>query len=775
MRLQFELIDRFNNTTVIDEPQGWDAMEIELKRDLETHGMFFDYQVNEFVFYGKARRIIEKEWNDYGIKGDITLVIKLRCGGFISWITGTIEYEELYRGKLLFGKYDQEKGETNSIKIPVETTDDIMEFKNRYDQKVDVQSLVAFDKTTPLVPYANLQTQITLPSKGILIQNRAENKTDIVADFAGDDECGEGGDTGALQMLVEIPMSDTTISELGGFYFGTSPTSTQILNSCSPPPFSEGDLEGQGAPAIGWFPDAMSPIVNYAEGMPNFGQVTAPVETGLKLKGSIELKNCTARTIRFLLMRFRNGGDPDISLDGDHETIWEYHVQDTPAATASPYTFYFDQTFTATIAVNPDDRFYMFMFINYGKTAGQFEQTAFTLTFETGNYFYMKTLSKLPPTDSKVFMINEVISRVAEAITNDKIRGYSEYFGRTDSQPYAVAADGCGSLEALTQGLFIRRQENRIPGKPFTFNISMQDIWKGIDPIHHLGMGIEADPNRPGFNRFRIEHWKHFYSNDVVMVLDNVQKIRTRTIENEHYSTFACGYDKWEAEEYNGIDECLTKRFYRTTFTQLKNELSKISTLIGSPYTWEVARRKSSDSKDFRYDNDTFIICLKRNNTGGFEVEVPNITLPENIIDPDTFYNWRIRPVYNAMRWIDKLHSGYRPGSAPDKLFFMDGTGNYHAKGEMTSTDCKLENSPLEENIDIDETLFADPDQAMPKVRPERVDIEYPMSLKDFRKVKQKPYGKIVYTGCESGEGWIDTLNYKPDEGMATFSLIPKY
>src|SRR5205085_5368245 len=79
---------------------------------------------------------------------------------------------------------------------------------------------------------------------------------------------------------------------------------------------------------------------------------------------------------------------------------------------------------------------------------------------------------------------------------------------------------------------------------------------------------------------------------------------------DELYSTFTLGYDKWETEDYNGMDEILTKREFRLQITQLQNSLEQVSKILGSGYAIETTRRKGPDDKDWRYDNDVFAICL---------------------------------------------------------------------------------------------------------------------------------------------------------------------
>ncbi len=50
MEWQFEIIDRDSNVYSIDEPVGWDALKLRLKRDPDMHGVLAEYSVNSFQF-----------------------------------------------------------------------------------------------------------------------------------------------------------------------------------------------------------------------------------------------------------------------------------------------------------------------------------------------------------------------------------------------------------------------------------------------------------------------------------------------------------------------------------------------------------------------------------------------------------------------------------------------------------------------------------------------------------------------------------------------------
>jgi hypothetical protein len=155
-------------------------------------------------------------------------------------------------------------------------------------------------------------------------------------------------------------------------------------------------------------------------------------------------------------------------------------------------------------------------------------------------------------------------------------------------------------------------------------------------------------------------------------------------------------------------------------------------------------------------------------------IELGGITSPENMIDQATIYNFRISPLRNAMRWANKLLASYKYFDINSKAVFTDGDGNYFAKGLLSDPDCPTERIAIRENDTIDLTIFEDGTDAQPFASPERIKFDYPLSLKELNDLKAKPCGLIAYNGCESGSGWVDTLEYKPKEGLATFILIPK-
>lgn len=619
MYWRFKLIDRNNIITVVDEPTGWDNDIVKIARDEKWHGIFFTKQSENLVYDGVAARLLKKEYDTYGWQGIMFIQMEERCNEV--WEVADI-------GRFIFSAFKDACGDECTVMCPVETSGDIIDIRNRVNQKVDLDTRKAFDGITDLPVYDKLPLLMLLPSKGIELHDDAEDDKSIKIPVDGAPATIPAGNNSEYGM-VEFGMNKIVASEIGGFSFPEDPFYNCVLTTSGPLGCS------LPSPDAFWlYPDIISipnkivcplnlaPTVNYSDGLPNFGVVSDVCDLDINLAVGFENVNLTSRDGYAILCRLPAGKVGNAVGDYD----WLYVV---PGASL----VYHDPAFV----LNRGDRLYCFIAMYHLKTEAQTNTPipAFKMNMIPGSFFRLETLTHAKPTIAKIYMINEVLSRILECITNNRVKVYSDHYGRTDSQPYSVVADGCGSMRGITNGIRVRAAENRVPGMPQVYAVSLQDAFDGINPIDNIGIGLEPDPARPGFNRCRVEPWRFFYNNDVIMTCDNVALI-TREVYNKNiFSTFTFGYAKWEAEEYNGLDEFLTKRIYRTTLNDIQNDFSQISKFVASGYAWEITRRKGNlDSKDWRYDNDTFIVVCRRagftltvNNTGFFMTIAPGLAL----------------------------------------------------------------------------------------------------------------------------------------------------
>lgn len=803
MRWRYTLIDRFNNQTVVDQPIGWDTFTIKIKRHPERHGTFRELQGNEFKFYGKAMELLRSEYEQFGIRGKYELLIEEKCGRY---------YEETYRGKVGFDNYHFLCDNGCYVTVDLDQIGPVVEFINRFDQKVDIDSNTAFDGVTPLVSYPYLSQRITLPSKAILLRGISTNKEVQEYQISKDSGWFPVASTGQMNGSINIPFSTTEVNGINDYkpqtlidYFNQSNSNEEVPELIYNNP--KQDLNCTGTLfQIDFRVKGVFKNLVIGSGNHNINLVLKKGFTDFYQNSNVIIKSWS----------IYSGGNNHIQIP-------------------------FDITYSGAIELKQGEKLWDNFFLRYFKSTNYNADVRIQIDPET--FFKASVISKCDPTAAKLYMINEATSRVIESITSGKLKLYSSYYGRRTSSPYAFPQNGCGALKALTTGLHIRNAKLADGTEPKLF-LSMKDIFESLSAIDNIGVGVEGE------DKIRLENWKFFYSNDIIFTCRNIEKLDKVAKAEEHFSTFKNGYEKWEAEDYNGLDEFLTKREWRTDLSEVQNELSKLSKMIASGYAIEVTRRKQNDTKDWRFDNDKFIICLREGvpqpvvfipflrsiqllgdassyavgdqiqitgtalnngtytitgvstigpslllkvsgrtlrsetaqnavvvnvNKSVYGVEVKSIDNAAHIVDPDSVYNFRISPARNAMRWFDRIAACYRHTSPADLLHFTSGDGNFVAEGTLRYPDCKIEAGVLKENTAISLLSYEEPADGLPIHFPERVKYTYPMTSVEHARLKAAPNGLIAYESkCEKGQGWIDEAVFHPEEGKINFTLIPK-
>lgn len=719
----------------IEEPQGFADIILNVKRDDNWHGIFFEASASELSFYGIAATYLKDKKNTQGLKSDVTFKALQACGIYD-------EPEIIFEGKLDFGKYSETCGDSCLVEIPVEQTGCLMTLRNRYDQKLDLDATTTFNKLSALQPYTRLNFEMELPAKALDV--RAEGNVSLSGDSDG--------------------ITDTEL--LSGYVHIRPVYERDIFNSIDTGQISSVTSSFSINQAFGGLPP--SPQILFEDNINCFSGV-ADYEIRLKghftADGNNDFLWAKLRWLEWFPI------DPDDTLGPNATVIQEFDILPPtgPGGWSRPIDEIYDHTFTGTVELKFGYGYYAVLEI--AVLPGDF---TINNTFDPETYFRVSAVKVCPPTNSNVYAINETLSRVTEAITDNCLRVKSDYYGRTDSQPYSSTSDGCGSLRITTSGLKIRRA----PAPAFF--ASLKDLFDGLRGIDNIGMGIEDNPFIPGFNWLRIEPVEYFYQDEEILALPFVPQPKIAVQEQLHYSNIKSGYQKWEVEKVNGLDEPNSNREYRTGLSSVNNTIDITSKLIAGSYPIEVTRQQSfanTGAADTTYDNETFIICVDRDGSD-FIVERGNIDNPANVFSPQTLYNWRIRPFSNLMRWFKSIANSYpNLNDSANKLFFSSGTGNYLAGGQLSETTCKLENGVKTENRDLAKSDFINADFATPLWKPEYATFKYPLSVANYKTLKSKPYGYISFQ-CGTGEwkkGYIQNLHYRLNKGEADFTLKIKY
>lgn len=715
----------------IDEPQGFADMVLRAKRDDVWHGIFFEASTSELQFYGAAFDYLLAKKESLGFDGDVTFTATTQCGG----------EDAIFEGKLDFRQFKRRCGTDCYIYMPVEQEGCLMTLRNRYDQKVDMDNFTSFNGLTVIPEYSGLNFEMELAAQEMQARIEgyvADGGEVFNMDIFPNDERGK-------QYAVRPDYSNAIIASIN---------TTQLTPTV------------QAASDNGLNDSVLSPILLldqqdkcYRNEMPYEG----------RMKGST----------RFCLDD--DGGGPNASFglhlivakgnDVPFGTITILH-QDTIFDNVTPaanFEFFFDFSFSGTTTLADGEGIFAYMLLDTNSDTAFCGGAGRDVTWDEETYIKIDSLQSCPPTNANVSLIHETASHVVEAITDRCLTVKSDYYGRTDSEPYAAAADGCGSLRVLTSGLRLRNAET-----PKHF-LSLKEVFDGLNAIDNIGMSVETDV-------VRIEPVEYFYQDELVLSLPYIPTADYELQEEMAYSLVKIGYDKWETENVNGLDEFNSNKEFRSTLKSIDNTLDQTSNFIAGGYPIEHTRQQSfadTGAADTKYDNDTFIICVTRlpyAYGNDYAVEQGNINNASGMFSPATAYNWRIRPMYNLMRWWKSIAQSYvNLANSASKFFFSAGTGNLTATGDMIGDPCAVDAVTKPENGDLARTdMITGQD---PIWKPETVNIRYPMSLKEYNLVKANPYG-YIYFQCGTGDyekGYIVTMNYRVAKGEVEMTLKLKY
>lgn len=600
---RFFLIDRNDVQTAIEEPVGWTDAREELVRSAEYSGFFSALEIGELEYIGNGGQLISAEFDTYGVEGQYRLKIEIDCGK--GW-------ELYYIGWLDFADYKV----TCDCRVKITHTQqsDELLFTTRREQPVDLESLKAFDGET-LDDYEWLGKDVTLSSKGIFLQNEAIQNDPyeyLIASrgaggFSGDSEwpapIQDVNGTGSAVGYFIVPFPFVKFSEQPSFQ---PPTSADYIDGQNPTNF---------AGLQGFFVNQSNSALRCR---------TTSLRLQCRVKGRFIVTGIATYTLTTQI---------GITKRGDTNVAIGTPLNITLTSSVGTTDFYeFDFTVDENVPVNIGDDFVCFMLFNMSITSTGSNTIEYEQDVES--FVKLSGLSYCPPTTVKGFMVNEVLSRISEAYTGGRVRALSNYFERVDSEPYNGTEDSCNGLEILTNGLLLRQLEQTRQNTPPQFTLSFKDAMDGLLPIHNIGAGIEDDPNRTGFKVVRLEDYRYFWKDDVVFEALDIDKVLTEVMPEKIHGTVEIGYNRWESEQFNGLDEFLSKRIYRTTLRTnniTEAKVTALSKFIASGYGIEITRRQGNDnSVDWRYDNDTFVICMSRSiireiSIGSSQFLVPNI------------------------------------------------------------------------------------------------------------------------------------------------------
>jgi hypothetical protein len=723
MNYQFTLISG-NDSLILDrDPDGWEDIELTLTRDERWHGIGQDVSVDlGFWSDGGGFEFINALYEQNGADVEILLEVKY-CDAVV--FTGLLQLNSLIRQKCV-------------INVPVDNFDIGVQIRRRFETPINLEQTTTLDGA-PVQGYAYGNYDVDMHSRTIFLKSQiaqfnpferiSNNEFQVSLQYGAWIQNGVIQTNGDLGTMTDNP--STSDVRTGGSY----------------------DIEDSFIEA---FYTANDPIVQYPLSIDVSWDFTGVFTDTVAIPFTPQSRQIAGDFVLAL-----NWGQTLDLLTGINLATISY-VGSTRVITEA-----FSGLGSQTISLNAGDRVWLaWGLVNgsgYSLTSGvpltdyeiewKWAYDYFRLTFESNTNF--------TPSKTKAWAIHELFARVTHSITNNPLGFLSNYFGRINSQPTQYALTGCGGYTAITNGLKLRQYTD----ERSAIVVSLDDLMESMDSLHGIGWGVLN-------NKFVVEPIGYFYQDNVIIELPHVPFIEMRIAQDKYFNQIEIGYEKWETEDVNGLEEPNSIHEYSLPQVQRKNKAIKLSPYIGGSYAIESTRRRPSNvfnTTDWKFDNENFILALKHNvNQLNICEKAENFTNVDNLLEPLTTYNLRYSPARNLLRQLRAFTGGlFRKPNADVR--FQEGEGNIILEAaELTNCLGNFDGALLTENQDFVSGDFA------PYWIPEVYSFGYVFSFTEFQQIRNAPYGVVKFSDTDTDWkfGFILNLEYNLKTGEANFELL---
>ena len=726
---QFRLIDSSNISTIVEEPVGWDGISCSFTRNMSHHGIFSNINTSDFEWVDTAYDLLLAEYNAHGANGNYQLLIEYECADGDGYTT-------YFQGKFDFNTLERQCLDYCFIKCSVTTTRCADIFLSRMGQDVNVLSTENFDGET-IAPMG--YNPLNIEGQDIFVQNKGDNDN---GDNFGATATDTSNLTGARYFSIPVYLPNNPIMEFGEFN----------VNNISPSIVY--DTDGINNWTI--LPIAPSEITKFFDFIylyqPIPDDCVDVINVDWRTKGNFNITPNFNGTLDRLILRAQQL----LPLTGLLTDLGTVLVATGVALTNGVQTtIAFDESNTASFNNGNIYQYVTFYWqVEIIKTtASALDQTIFNIDYESGgvNYFNMEANSACGASVTDSVYLPNLLEWLPTA------------YLPTDCPTLEVEPNLRDCLESysVTKGSMLRNVTE--PSVPQLFT-NYEFMFDQCRKIFNIGWGFNNNDTE-----ITIANIEDFYQSTIIVDVGLLDKATFTTAKDLVYGTITIGYNKWEAEEYNGLDEMNTQRQYRRNINSNPSELDLMSDIITAGYTIEVTRRKNqanTGTSDWRYDDDIFLINTFVDEGSLYAYRGASDTA--NMYSPSTRMNLRLTPVRNLMRWFKTL-AGAQPTITNETLKFTSGTGNYLAESRFADQ-CFIETGVVSEQQDVISTDVVTPTPIWKTIY---ATFDAPLTMVQFEAIKTNVYGAIRFRcGNDLYLGNIVTLSHEPNTGLASFKLL---
>jgi hypothetical protein len=728
MIYRWAIIDRNGVETSIPEPVNGDSVSVSFTRNMTSHGIITSINTGSLAYYEDAYDLLKAEYDAHGADGRMELKIEYICDGTVY---------DFFRGKFDFNTYKRECGDLCVINCDVinQRCSDI--FMTRLEQDVNIDAVFDMDGNaiTPIV-----SDDVVLDGQDIPLTNLAVNDTGADRNYLNLPSTL----TGTKYWYMPVYLPKLVLNEFNDFAMNANPADVVNTPNNDAIDFNIYDEYLQYGQFLNIWENTQDPL--------NCVDTDATINYRVKGVFSTLAGFDGTLTTRLILAKYdletRTLASIDAQDIGVNARAITQNVQDNAA---------FDISYSNTPAYKPESEvlvFYILVIFFKTTASGGVDLVSYGVNYDPVTSFRMDLISQCDATETKSYRLDRVYEWLNKPYVGEDC---------FDVQVTADTTTSCFDSYHLTNGLNIRRVNE--PNPPQLF-LNWNQLFKATRCMFNHGWGFTANETT-----LLVGDVETFYQGADVIDLGSIRNVQFTTAKDLIYGVIDIGYNKWEAEEYTGLDEMNTARQYRRNVQNSQVILDLMCDIITAGYTIEITRRKNqakTGTSDWRYDNDLFLINTILQN-GDYHAVRGVDSGALNILSPATRMNYRLTPARMMLNWFKSV-SAARPTWQSETIDFSSGTGNYRAKGKMNG--CSPESVAIfeDQSFDKDDIVTG---QAEPIWETIIASFDAPMTMVQYEALLANPYGRVAFScGATNYEGWIVTLELRPKDGLADVKLL---
>lgn len=702
--------------TAIEEPIGFDQFKMTMQRT-DYHGISAEVSQMDLEFYGKAAVLIKTAYN-LDLDTELNYIV-------------TNNGVEVYNGMVDLSTYQETEGSYHSVSCKVGEIGVKTIFNNRSETEVDLNS----DKTIDGEKLGELPTWqlLQIPIKHLLYTNLSIRETDKTYTTSGGDHPYQDagiyiGHNNAPYIFLPIGL-DNINNEFGSITEQETPYSTNNI----------ADVDAQ------YIPDNEH-STKYGNDTETYVEISlqatiertstgwAPVEDNF-IRWYLEAKDTDGKTIR-----------------GVENKILKSEVNNKGA------TWDISCHLGGTLNAEKSIKYYLVFNIDMQNASDQYFYSH--ITIKKGSYVKMTMFDNLQEKtkDTNMLMVYDALKTISLITTENKLPLKSDWYDYID-EPWNIMEQHGGATKAITNGYKIRDIKTE-SGKEYPMSMSFRDLFESLNAMDCIGWSIVHE--KDGLC-LRVERWDWFYKDEEVLKIEDANELKTSLNKDLCVTEFEIGYDKYVTSDvYNSIENLHSERKFASAVKALSNKVSAKSKIIADNYAIEETRRAQfqlEPSESFEHDESVFVFEL---GWGGTPFTIQSSAEDcVGIKRPTEFINAKLTPRQCAARWADYLFAM----NGAKTLKYVTSSANSEAGFSTNNGSLLLSmaDNPQMENDDIARKPH--------KLKAETLEFTYPLTIDQYKKIKNNPYGLINVNGIQ---GWIKEFTYSFVDGEAEFKLIPK-